>query len=355
MAEDGPRFADETEAYGYEEAHEAADEFGERIATKDLRQPRIAVVTGSGGMGAFVQKYTHPDTRLAVPTHDIRHFSLPRQQALGHAGQAVVAPIKDGEPETMLVFDGRVHFYQKLCRALDGVFRQIDNIEVKAAAVGFYVAICRAMGIQDIITTNAVGAVNAAHYKVGEVALVTDHVMGFDLDFGVPEDERWFADHARRDSEFDYRGDEYFYNQANLYSPELAALAQTVAGDLGIELRRGEIFWRPGRGYESPAQIRSLQRSGSDFVAMSTAPEAQRARSVGYTNKPGEPQFGSFSLVTNLAQMNHHLRLSGGEVTDVGQAAEERVCPLVHELICRRVLTPNRGLFDGLNRLPRPR
>lgn len=319
----------EIEPFGYAEANDAAGYIAERIEATRLERPTVSTTLGSG-LKSFAEGNTKPDNRLVIPYGEIPHFPAPRQQVAGHEGRLIVAPTGVGD-STMAIWSGRLHYYQEILRR----GAKITDLDVKRSAIGFYIAICRALGVEDILTSNAVGAVWPERYKVGDIVRVTDHVLALDEDFGIPADERWFADRKEADPNYDFATADYFYGQANLYSPEIGAVADSVAADLGMQLPTGILNWRKGRGYESPTMVEAIRRSGADLAGMSTAPEAQKARTVGYSNEPGERQFAAFSAVTNVAQLTHQQKLSHADVADAGKSIEETFNPFMMELVRR--------------------
>lgn len=321
----------EIEPFGYAEAAEAADYVAGKVRDTRLDPPLVSVTLGSG-LKSFADKNTRPDNRLVIPYAEIPHFPAPRQHIAGHDGKLIVAPTGIGDT-TMAIWSGRIHYYQDVLRRGE----KITDLDVKRTAIGFYIAVCRALGVSDILTSNAVGAVWPDRYKVGDVVRVTDHILDPDEDFGVPPDERWFADKQAADPNYDFSKKDYFYGQANLYSPEIGAMAEQVAAGLGMNLPTGILNWRRGRGYESPAVVEAIRRLGGDLAGMSTAPEAQRARTVGYSNKPGERQFGAFSAVTNVAQVTHEQVLVHSEVEEAGKATESTFNPFMMKLVQRLV------------------
>lgn len=321
----------EIDPFGYTEATEAADYIAGRVSDTGLTPPAISITLGSG-LKSFADKNTRPDNRLVLAYSEIPHFPAPREPVAGHDGKLIVAPTGVGDT-TMAIWSGRIHYYQDVLRRGE----KITDLDVKRAAIGFYIAVCRALGVSDIITSNAVGAVWPDRYKVGDVVRVTDHILDPDEDFGVPPDERWFTDKKAADPDYDFAKTDYFYGQANLYSPEIGEIAHAVAEELKMNLPTGILNWRRGRGYESPAMVEAIRRMGADLAGMSTAPEAQRARIVGYSNKPGERQFGAFSAVTNVAQVTHEQVLVHAEVEEAGKATENTFNPFMMELIRRLV------------------
>lgn len=324
-----------TESFGYEEAVEATDYIGDKVTGANLEMPQISVTLGSG-LKSFTERYTYPDNRLVIVTHDIPHFAKPDRQAQGHAGQLIIAPIQDGSKETMAIWAGRIHFYQRLLQRIAQEYQRITDPEVRKAAIVFYIAICKCLGVQDILTSNAVGSSDQTH-KVGDIVRVSDHMMDPDDDFGVPEDERWFDDKKAANPNYDYARDDYFYSQAQLYSEEIYRLAEKIAQEQGWKLPQAVLNWRKGRGYEAVAYVKARTKLGASLFGMSAVPEAQKARSIGFNNQPDGRHFAAFSLVSNVAQLDPEQKLSHGEVSAAGNASEDRFNPFMHELIRRRI------------------
>ncbi len=326
------------EQFGFQHSRESADFIGEKVSETGLAMPEIAVVLGSG-LKSYAERYTHPDNRLVIPTHQIPNFPKPQQQASGHNGELIIAPIAEGSSETVAIWAGRVHFYQNLLQKIEGNWTRITDPEVRKAAVGFYVAICAQLGIQDILTSNAVGSSDSSH-RVGDIVRVSDHIIDGDDDFGVPEEESWFEEKKRKlladGKVYEYGSADYFYGQGGLYSGELGALASGVAGEQGWKLTEAVLNWRRGRGYETPAYTKSRHAMGATLFGMSTGPEAVKARSIGFNNEPGGRHFASFSLVTNVAQLEADQKIDHGAVSAAGRSNEGSFNPFMHELVVRR-------------------
>jgi len=65
------------------------------------------------------------------------------------------------------------------------------------------------------------------------------------------------------------------------YDAELRALARTVAREARVPMEEGVYVGLLGPSYETPAEVRMLERLGADAVGMSTVPEVIVARSRG--------------------------------------------------------------------------
>jgi purine-nucleoside phosphorylase len=85
-----------------------------------------------------------------------------------------------------------------------------------------------------------------------------------------------------------------FVDLAQVYSPELIAIAKRAAKHSRVKLRLGVYLAVCGPNYETPAEIRAFRTLGVDAVGMSTVPEAIVARQCGL------PVAG-ISCITNMA------------------------------------------------------
>lgn len=113
------------------------------------------------------------------------------------------------------------------------------------------------------------------------------------------------------------RGDERFPDMSAPYDPGLCALLQSVAQDRGIALHAGVYAALMGPTYETPAEVRMLERLGADAVGMSTVPEVLVARAIGV-------RVAGVSLITNVAAgMAAHPLTHTDVVVAGGRAAEQ--------------------------------
>src|SRR5262249_19721371 len=80
-----------------------------------------------------------------------------------------------------------------------------------------------------------------------------------------------------------------FPDMTRAYDAELGARLESVAGRLGIPLKRGVYACVAGPSYETPAEVRMLRTLGADLVGMSTVPEVLAARPMGGPAGGGAP------------------------------------------------------------------
>ncbi|WP_432823962.1 purine-nucleoside phosphorylase, partial [Trichloromonas sp.] len=210
----------------------------------------LAVVLGSG-LGALADQV---EGSVSIDYRDIPGF--PQAQIEGHAGKLVAGRF---EGWNVLFFQGRYHLYQGF----------------SASQVALPVRVAKDLGCQRLLLTNAVGGINSA-FNPGDFMLIDDHLnlMGDNPLRG--ETRHPFVDLSR------------------LYLQTLFDPLQSFARQQKIALHRGVLAALMGPSYETPAEIRMLQRLGADAVSMSTVPEAIMGKYLGM-------DVVGLSLVSNIA------------------------------------------------------
>lgn len=214
------------------------------------RRPRIAVLLGSG-WSPLVQRVTDP---VRLPYAALPGF--PDTGVAGHAGEVVLGRIGAHE---VAVLSGRRHAYE------GG-----DPAAMKGA-----IAALAAAGVELLVQTNAAGSLDET-MRPGTLMMVTDHLNLVQRSPLVGE-----ADSKR------------FVDMRDAYDPALRAQARAAAQREGIVLHEGVYAWVLGPQFETPAEIRMLQRLGAQAVGMSTVPETILARHAGL-------RVLAFSLFTNM-------------------------------------------------------
>lgn len=261
----------------------AAEALGRRLQTR----PAVHLVLGSGlsGLADLVEDPVPVDFR------DLPGFPAPTVE--GHAGRFVSGRL-EGVP--VLVQAGRFHLYEGHDPAL---------------AAG-PVRVGHRLGARTLIVTNAAGGIRR-DLAPGSLMLLDDHIqLQFRSSLRGPV----------------HPGEGRFPDMSRPYDPELGRLAGQVALDLGIHLTSGTYAAVLGPSYETPAEIRMLERMGADAVGMSTVPEVVAARALG-TSCLG------ISLVTNLAAGRSLEPLDHAEVVAVGREAGRRLASLLRGVLAR--------------------
>ncbi len=231
--------------------------------------PRAAIVLGSG-LGPLARRLEGP---RSIPYAEIPGF--PTTTVVGHQGELVAGTL-GGTP--LLVQSGRFHLYEG---------HSADTVALPVRVMG-------ALGIRTLILTNAAGGVRRTFAR-GALMMIADHV---NLTFRSPLIGPALP------------GEERFPDMSEPYDAALRARARDVALREGIPLEEGVYLQLLGPSYETPAEVRMVERMGADAVGMSTAVEVIAARARGM-------RCLAFSTITNPAAGITGERLSHAEVVEV--------------------------------------
>jgi len=112
------------------------------------------------------------------------------------------------------------------------------------------------------------------------------------------------------------------------YDQELRTLAREVARDSRIPMEEGVYAALLGPSYETPSEVRMLERLGADAVGMSTVPEVLVARSRGM-------RCLGFSIITNPGAGITGEALSHEEVLAVSEQVARKVAVVVKGVLQR--------------------
>lgn len=205
-----------------------------------LRTPSVAIVLGSGlgGLAAQLEDVT------GVPFRDIPGFADPRVP--GHRGVLLHGTLGGRE---VLALAGRFHFYEGYT----------------AAETAFPIRVLRALGASVLVVSNAAGGIRRT-FDAGQLVAIEDHV---NLAFQNPLIGPVMA------------GDTRFPDMSEPYDHELREILHDAARAIEVSLDQGVYGWLTGPAYETPAEVRMLERLGVDMVGMSTVPEVLVARAAG--------------------------------------------------------------------------
>jgi len=231
-------------------------------------QARIAIVLGSGLNNLVSDQADAP----AIPYSSFP--DLPKISVPGHVGRFVLSEI--GKAKVVFA-QGRVHLYEgRSAREITGFVRVLAEA-----------------GIKILILTNAAGALNQS-FTPGDWMMISDHLnlTGTSPLVGNPD----------------------FIDMTETYSSRLRGAFAAVADAKKINLHEGVYAGLLGPQYETPAEVRMLQKLGADAVGMSTVLEAIQAKALGL-------EVAGFSCITNLAAGISPTTLSHEEVLHAGRAA----------------------------------
>lgn len=238
-----------------------------------------AIVLGSG-LGKFAEGLEH------LGSHEYSGLGLPASKVPGHAGRFVVVRLQD---RPLLIAQGRVHLYEGW----------------KASEVVSAVGLMQEIGIRSLILTNAAGTVNPEFF---------------------PGSWMMLSDHLNLTGQSPLRGGPHFVDMTEVYSRRLRNIFHKIASKQGTILHEGVYAAMHGPQYETPAEVRMLQRLGADAVGMSTVPEAIKARALGM-------EVAAFSCLTNWGAGISSDLLNHEEVTSAGQSAAGSLIDILREAL----------------------
>jgi len=245
----------------------------------------VAIILGSG-LGAFAETFADAQ---AVSTRELPGY--PVSTVAGHAGKIVTGVV--GKTR-VLAFQGRIHQYEGYA----------------PAEVVIPVRLAHRLGAKILIVTNASGAMTK-RFNPGDLLLIDDHI---NLQFRNP-----LAGPV-------VDGDGRWADCGYAYDRELCALAEQVALEQGIPLKRGVLAGMLGPTYETSAETRMLARLGADAGCMSTVPEVICAAAL-------KLRVLGISCVTNWAAGISDAPLNHEDVQRVAAEASARFAKLLSGIL----------------------
>ena len=249
------------------------------------RLPDIGIVLGSG-LGGLAGDI---GDAVRIPYREVPGFPLPA--VAGHGGE-LVAGVLGGRP--VIAQSGRFHMYEG---------HSADTCALPVRVFG-------ALGAATVVLTNAAGGIRRT-FVGGALMLIADHI---NLSFRNP----LFGPVLP--------GDERFPDMSDPYDRELRALARRVARERHVPLEEGVYAGLLGPSYETPSEVRMLERLGADAVGMSTVVEVIAARARGM-------RCLGISTVTNLAAGISPTRLSHDEVMETAARVRGALTALVEGVV----------------------
>jgi purine-nucleoside phosphorylase len=246
----------------------------------------LSIVLGSG-LGKF------PETIKIVKTYDGDTLpNYPKSTVEGHSGKLIIGDING---KKCLVFQGRFHFYEGY-----------ELYETIVPSV-----ITKSLNIPYLLLTNAAGGVNPS-FVPGDLMLCTSfiginikHEMNDIIRMATPEQKNNLLKTPNLD-----------FNDIIIWS----ALEEKV------HLKEGVYWYNKGPTYETPAEIRMIDKFGASAVGMSTVAEAYWASAHGV-------KVSCISCITNYAAGLSPHKLSHEDVTIAARLVENKFNRLVRRIV----------------------
>lgn len=263
-------------------ATEVAGALASRLSPAD---PVAGLVLGSG-LGGLARRIA--DAR-SVPYDEVEGFAP--STVPGHAGR-IIAGTLAGRPVVALA--GRFHVYEGH----------------SASASAFPIRVLHALGARVLLLSNAAGGVRRT-FRPGDLMVIADHI---NLSFRNPLIGPVVP------------GDARFPDMSDPWDRDLRTRLHEAARTVGTSLQSGVYCCLTGPAYETPAEVRMLERLGADAVGMSTVHEAIVARALGM-------RVAGVSCITNLAAGLSPERVDHADVLRVTAAAAERFEAVATEFV----------------------
>lgn len=192
------------------------------------------LILGSG-LGNLISQV---EVIKVLPFHTIPNFQV--TTVAGHAGELILGRLAG---HSLLILNGRIHAYEGYSQA----------------TVSFPVRVLEALGIRQLIISNACGGMRPELY-LGALVLIEDHL---NLSFMNPliGSERLDMNYA--------------------YDKKLLQLAEQGAKRIEMKIHKGIYGAISGPSYMTKAELKALRRLGADVVGMSIVPEVIVAKQCG--------------------------------------------------------------------------
>lgn len=262
--------------------HETAEYLKKRTGAT----PQVGIILGTG-LGGLANEIAIDFT---VPYEEIPHF--PVSTVEGHSGKLIFGSLGG---KKVLAMQGRFHYY--------------EGYDMKQ--VTFPVRVMKALGINDLVVSNASGGVNAS-YEIGDLMILNDHINQFPTN---PLIGKNYPELGPR-----------FPDMSDVYDKQLVAKAKAIAVANGIRVQEGVYVGLSGPCLETPAEYNYVRAIGGDAVGMSTVPEV-------IVGRHGGMRCFAISIITDLGVPGRIVKVTHQDVIDVASVAEPKMTLIMKELV----------------------
>lgn len=261
------------------------------IRTKTQMRPKIGIILGTG-LGRLAEEI---EKEVVIDYQDIPHFPVSTVES--HHGKLIFGRLGDKE---VVAMQGRFHYYEGYT---------MEQITFPVRVMSYKVG----LGVETLFISNAGGALNL-EFEKGDLMIITDHInlLGDNPLIGP------------NDNELGVR----FPDMSEPYSKELIQLAEKIAAEENIKIRKGVYVAVTGPNLETRAEYRFLRIIGADAVGMSTVPENIVA------NHMGMKCFG-LTIITDIGDPDNLKPLTVEEVIEIANQAEPKMTLLIKKIIER--------------------
>ena len=248
--------------------------------------PEISLVLGSG-LGDFANSV---NTIKTISTSSINNY--PASTVVGHEGKIHFAEYKG---KKLLLFQGRIHFY--------------EGYKFSECILPVYISY--RLGCKKILLTNAAGGINK-NFVPGDLMLALSF-NGINLKKELTQ-LIGLADVNTKNNFVDFP------------SANFNKIIKQSAEELKFIIKEGTYWYTKGPSYETPAEIKMMDKFGGDSVGMSTVHEAIFSAYLGM-------ETASISCITNYAAGISNKKLSHSEVTESANLVKGKFEQLVKKTL----------------------
>ncbi len=256
------------------------------IKEKTQFEPKIGIILGTG-LGKLAQSIKE---EISIPYKELPNFPVSTVES--HEGRLIFGTLS-GKP--VVAMQGRFHWYE-------GYSMQ---------EVTFPVRVLKALGCEILIVSNACGGVNPMFAR-GDIMLICDHINL------LPENPL----RGKNDESLGPR----FPDMYNTYDKDIIELAEKVALEKGIPVKKGVYVAMQGPCFETFAEYRMIRAIGGDVAGMSTVPEVIVARHM-------KMRVLGISIITDLCFPDLPQAVSHQIVIKAANEAEPKLTRLVEEVM----------------------
>lgn len=264
------------------------DEALAAVRARSAAEPDVAIIMGTG-LGRLADEIR---VDLAIPYQDIPHFPLSTVES--HTGRLLLGELSG---RRVVAMQGRFHRYE-------GYTLQQVTLPVR---------VMRRLGARTLIVSNISGGLNPL-WAAGDLVLIDDHI-------------NLLGDNPLIGPNLDELGPR-FPDMSEPYDRALASLAEEVALEQKLALRRGVYAALPGPNLETRAEYRMLRTIGADLVGMSTVPEVIVARHMSM-------RVLGLSIVTDMCLPDALEATNIDVIVRTAMEAEPKLASLIRGVIAR--------------------
>jgi len=258
------------------------------IRKQTRMKPEVGIILGTGlGQLAHEIKIDNSISYDKIP-------NFPVSTVESHQGRLIFGSLSGRK---VVAMQGRFHYYE-------GYSAQQITLPVR---------VMKYLGIKLMIVSNACGGLNP-FFSAGDLVIITDHI-------------NLLPDNPLRGPNDESIGPR-FPDMYNTYDKEYVKLAEQVALEEKIPVRKGVYASVQGPNLETGAEYRFLRIIGADVVGMSTVPEVIVARHMGL-------KVIGISVVTDMGLPDALKPCSLKEIIETANRAEPNLTRLIKLLVAK--------------------